>query len=290
MNDSKTLEFVNKSNEIHNCFYDYSNATYTNMRNKVEIICPLHQSFQTTPASHIYLQSGCPQCGLAKRKAKPKKTTEEFIEKSNVVHSNRYDYSKSIYTGSSNKLTITCKEHGDFTMTANNHLNGSGCPACNNSKGEQEVKLILDKYGIAYIQEFRLDDSLYRYDFFLPDQNILIEFHGIQHYEPVEYWEGEEGFIKQQARDKEKLALAINSQIPLIVLSYYQFNSKVLEASLIRGLKQVYKHWYKFENKLLVFKRTAEAAEYFNLPKTPLSTYFDKLLPSKIKNITLLFD
>ena len=290
MNKSKTFDFVNKSNEVHNNFYDYSKANFTNMRNKVEIICPVHQSFYTTPASHIYLQSGCPDCGILKRKPKPKKTTEEFIEKSEVVHSNRYDYSKSIYQGSAVKLIITCKEHGDFTMTANNHLNGSGCPACNNSKGEQEIKTLLEKYGIEYIQEYRLDNSLYRYDFYLPEQNILIEFHGIQHYEPVDYWKGEEGFTQQKIRDQEKLELALSRDVPIVYLSYYQLNSKVLEVSLINGLKQVYRHWYKFENKLLVFKRTADAAEYFNLPRTPLSTYFDKLLPSKVQGITTLFD
>lgn len=57
-------------------------------------------------------------------------TQEEFIEKARQVHGDKYDYSKSFYTKSSEKIVITCPNHGDFKQCPNNHFAGKGCPKC----------------------------------------------------------------------------------------------------------------------------------------------------------------
>lgn len=63
----------------------------------------------------------------------PKKlTTEEFIEKATKIHSNKFNYNKTIYTGSKNKLIITCPVHGDFEQEATSHLQGADCLKCVN--------------------------------------------------------------------------------------------------------------------------------------------------------------
>lgn len=59
-----------------------------------------------------------------------KLTTEEFIIKSKAIHGDKYDYSKSIYSNSKQKLTITCPSHGDFEQTPGNHMHGFGCNRC----------------------------------------------------------------------------------------------------------------------------------------------------------------
>ena len=289
MDEVKNSEFVNRSNSVHANAYDYSQAIYKNMRTKVEVTCKLHGSFLVTPASHIYLESGCPTCGIIKRKPKPRKTTETFIEQCLLIHGDRNDYSKTVYIKSSDKVTVTCKKHGDFDIVAHNHLVGVGCGRCNESKGELAIATLLESYGIKYIREYRIKEHRYFYDFYLPDQNILIEFHGIQHYEPVGHWGGEDGLKKRQIRDLEKAQLAKDSGIPLIVLNVYHLNSKVLELALIRDLKLIYKHWYIFENKLLVFKYTSDVAKYFNLSSTPLASYLDKLLMAKVPEIKKIF-
>ena len=52
------------------------------------------------------------------------------------VHGSRYDYSKTKWSTSwSQKVTITCPEHGDFQQTMSNHVaNQRGCPECGGSK------------------------------------------------------------------------------------------------------------------------------------------------------------
>ena len=68
--------------------------------------------------------------------------TETFIEKAHKIHGDTYDYSKTIY-GKNNleKVTITCKKHGDFLQTPFQHLNGHGCQECGKEKRGKKKSL-----------------------------------------------------------------------------------------------------------------------------------------------------
>ena len=70
----------------------------------------------------------------------------------------------------------------------------SGCPNCNESKGEIKVRQILKDLNIKYTQQktfYELKDiSLLKCDLYLPQYNSIIEFNGRQHYEPVTPWGG----------------------------------------------------------------------------------------------------
>lgn len=48
----------------------------------------------------------------------------------NETHNNKYDYTKSIFTGSRNKIEIICPEHGSFWQTPYSHVIGTGCALC----------------------------------------------------------------------------------------------------------------------------------------------------------------
>lgn len=74
-----------------------------------------------------------------------KLTTQTFIEKSKLIHGDKYDYSVSVYTTIKNKIQIICPIHGEFSQTAEKHLNGRGCIKCGEKKCKQTV---LTKYGV----------------------------------------------------------------------------------------------------------------------------------------------
>lgn len=57
-------------------------------------------------------------------------TTEEFIKRARAVHGDKYDYSRTVYTKATEKVTIVCPEHGPFLQYPSNHRHGRGCPAC----------------------------------------------------------------------------------------------------------------------------------------------------------------
>lgn len=124
-----TEQFIAKANAIHGDRYDYSLVEYGGSAAKVSIICSEHGPFEQTPSEHL-VGSGCAKCGIRAGADARRKTTEQFITKANVVHSERYDYSLVEYLSSQEKVTIICPDHGPFVQTPNHHLGGKGCCEC----------------------------------------------------------------------------------------------------------------------------------------------------------------
>ena len=61
----------------------------------------------------------------------PKKLTQdEILEAFTRIHGARYDYSLVRYANSTAKVTVICREHGAFDVTAGHHKNGVGCRHC----------------------------------------------------------------------------------------------------------------------------------------------------------------
>ena len=139
---SSKEEFVKKCKEKYGNRYNYDKLEYINSRTPICVTCAIHGDFNTTP--HKLLHSGgCPKCMIEKNKNKKVNTTKEeekicklkekekrFIDISNLLHNNRYDYSKVEYKKRHGKVCIICPVHGEFWQTPNNHLKGSGCPKC----------------------------------------------------------------------------------------------------------------------------------------------------------------
>lgn len=79
-------------------------------------------------------------------------STADFIEKAKLVHGDRYDYSKLIYTKAKEKISVGCKKHlVFFELTANSHLNGHGCKLCGDERTGESQK----RYKEDYVAEFR---------------------------------------------------------------------------------------------------------------------------------------
>jgi len=62
---SNNIEFINKSNKIHNYLYDYSKVNYKNAHIKIDIICKKHGIFKQSPNKHL-CGKGCPICNNSK--------------------------------------------------------------------------------------------------------------------------------------------------------------------------------------------------------------------------------
>lgn len=111
----------------------------------------------------------------------------------------------------------------------------SSC-GCQHSKGETIIKQLLDIKEIQYITEYWFND-LYgeggahlRYDFAIFFNNKLcglIEYNGIQHYQPIEYWGGQQQLEKQQRQDRIKEKYCKEKNIPFIIFTYQEDNSLI---------------------------------------------------------------
>ena len=209
--------FITKSKIVHGDKYDYSKVEYFNNHTKVCIICPEHGEFWQKPISHTQ-GKGCPYCGGTK-----KLTTEEFIERAKFIHGNKYDYSKAEYINTDTKVCIICPEHGEFWQTPHDHISSrQGCPNCNilkNSKIVQKIESKLNELKILFEKEKTFDwlinkSNMY-IDFYLPEYNVGIECHGIQHFEPIDFFGGIDGYNAQKNRDLLKYKLCSDHNIKI---------------------------------------------------------------------------
>ena len=57
-------------------------------------------------------------------------STLTFMDKSRLVHGNKYIYTKVNYVTAKTKVVIICPKHGEFEQTPTNHLSGKGCSKC----------------------------------------------------------------------------------------------------------------------------------------------------------------
>ena len=189
MSKRKTiLEFIEESIKTHGNKYQYDKVIYKNGETNVIITCPIHGDFNQTPYTHIS-GFGCRQCSNEKLSKKYSLTNDTFISKGSQKHHHKYDYSLVNYKNSKTKIDIICNEHGKFNQLPESHLLGRGCPVCRESKGEKEIRSWLNTNGINYISQHKFDDCLnvktkrkLPFDFYLKDENLVIEYQGKQHF------------------------------------------------------------------------------------------------------------
>ena len=153
-----TVDFIKQANAIHNFKYDYQFTVYTKNSVNIKIICPIHGEFIQTPANHLKRQ-GCPKCGNIKKANSQRFTQESVIETFKERHNNCYDYSKVVYTGIKNLITIICPVHGDFEQKAESHLKGYGCYLCNGGFSKRSYVASTPSGSSIYLLLFTLENS-----------------------------------------------------------------------------------------------------------------------------------
>lgn len=116
--------------------YDFSGAAYHGaLARMTGIQCPDHGEFSQYPAQLRKNGSGCPACGDLVRRAKRRSPADEVIARAAERHEGFYSYERAVYVNNTTKFTVTCPQHGDFSVTPNSHVSGGrGCPACGAAK------------------------------------------------------------------------------------------------------------------------------------------------------------
>ena len=155
-------EFVFRAKAIHGDKYDYSNSIYVNSASKLIVTCFKHGDFLISPQSHIMGHCrGCCKCGYDSVRKKKSYSHDKYMSMVNKVHGDYYDYSKTIYTSSENKIVVTCKEHGDFKIDASAHLYGVGCRKCAHKRSAKEKRCSESKIRTVHGDRFTYDLSNY---------------------------------------------------------------------------------------------------------------------------------
>jgi hypothetical protein len=76
-----------------------------------------------------------------------------------------------------------------------------------------------------------------RFDIWLPQIKLAIEYNGAQHYEPIGFFGGEAGYLRTKERDEQKRVKCIENKTFLIeVKEGYKFEDIQIEITKIKEL------------------------------------------------------
>lgn len=225
-------EFRKKPKEINNikcgCEYKHDKykddiakkgiiplENYVNIRHKIKHKClKCENSFTTSPKSMLNSVIGCPSCS------------------GKIFSINRYksllpknlELLSTEYIGCQYKHLHKCLDCGSEFNTKPNlilHMN-TNCPICAKSKGERIIADFLNELGLFFEREYTIliNDRKLRFDFYIKDIDLFIEYDGIQHFIPVDLFGGEEAFSKTIENDRLKDEWCRFNEKQLLRISY----------------------------------------------------------------------
>jgi hypothetical protein len=234
-----TEEFITKSQLKHNKYVYYA-TVYRDARTQVWIGCPKHGMFQQLPGNHLK-GHGCRECSKESNGLKRRRTKDYLIKEFQKIHgANRYDYGDVVFVRARTKILISCRRCGiSFLQDPDNHLRGTGCPICKESKGEIAIRRFLSEQNIQFISQHSfnktcrnpLTNNILSFDFFLPEFNMCIEYDGIQHAHPHSFSSDQSEEIKQQNlsdlqyRDNIKTQFCVDNNIELLRIPHTDINN-----------------------------------------------------------------
>jgi len=239
-------EFVNKAKAKHNDRYTYHKDSYDGITSDTRITCPIHGDFMQEAYNHAVMGHGCAKCS-----GKHQYTTEEWVDRAISIRGHRYDYSKVKYIDKYTPVTIICAKHGEFKQNPDAHINRkANCPKCSASMPERIIINWLDENDIKYVYQYMFPsiDSKLRYDFYLTELNILIEYDGSQHFNSISLYESTFNpdahngmtyleYTKSNDKKKEEIARSLN--VPLVRITYK-------DNDIIAKLKYLISKYYKY--------------------------------------------
>jgi Zn finger protein HypA/HybF involved in hydrogenase expression len=239
-------EFVKRAKKKHENKYGYNESVYEGIFKPIKIYCKKCNKYFLQRANDHLQGCGCPKCKGKSRSESRTFTTAYFIKLAQEKHNDKYRYNKVYYKNAYTKIEIYCNKCKKyFWQMPYSHLQGCGCPKCKLSKGEIDTKLCLEKrIGIKNIEiQKRYNDCRHKlplpFDLYLSDYNILIEYHGKQHYVAINYFGGKKAFKDRQKKDRIKADYAKKNNIKFIVIPYTIKGQRDIETFLREQLKGI---------------------------------------------------
>ena len=185
---------------------------------------------------------GCKECWyeeMAKRQTLQPNYVKEEIEKFN---GNKLLNAEDYIGSTVRNLRILCGCGREYITSFNDYMSSDAkrcymC-TCRKSKGEFAICQFLENNSIVFMHQHKFEDCKDKlplpFDFYLPEYNLIIEYNGKQHYEPVDYFGGQNGFIVQVEHDQIKNNYCENNDIDMLVIPYWDYNN--IEKILIKQL------------------------------------------------------
>ena len=224
-------EVVNLVGDEYTFLEPYVNA-HTKLRVKHN---KCGNTYEVRPHDFLSHNTRCPYCSGCM-----KKNDEGFKQEILDLVGTEYTFLDQ-YQGALTKIKVKHNkcEHIYGVRPTDFISHNSRCPYCNSPKGETIISKILNLLNIDYESQKTCSDlrdvQALSYDFYIPSQLILIEYQGQQHYEPVDYFGGEDRFVIQQKHDKMKSDYAKSKGYKLIAVPYTEDTFSKIKGYLLKN-------------------------------------------------------
>lgn len=231
----------NRLKEMNASLIDEYN--HKNNKSILKLKCNIDgHTWGSTYINFINNKRGCAVCArvLKLNQKESEMRVDKQCKKMSCRLSETFTYNKTNNT----TLKLICDDcNKEWVVGYNNFMSkGSGCPFCKESKGEKEISRLLEEKNIKYEKQKKFKgckniNNLF-FDFYVPDKNTCIEFDGIQHFEKLRFFGGDDGLKKIIHRDNIKNEYCSSNNIKLIRIPYYEFDKidKILEHNLYKKL------------------------------------------------------
>jgi very-short-patch-repair endonuclease len=286
----KKEEVIEKLESIYGENYEYPDFTFNSLDDEIKLVCKKHGDVVKKIKQH--LKYGCKKCYYEVVGSTLRTTIDDFIKRANEKHSFKYDYSNVVIIPKNNQVEIICRKHGSFFQDRKSHLGGNGCPTCSTSRGEILIENFLKENNINYQSQFQFSDCRYinplRFDFYLHDYNICIEFDGVQHYAK----DASESYYYDETvkiRDEIKTNYCKNNKIKLIRIKYHSIKNidsiltKILKKENVLSMEKKKEFFIKKAIELWGYKYDYSRVDYVDY-KTPVKIGYKGLWYSQTPN------
>ena len=126
------------------------------------------------------------------------------------------------------------KTYVAYTNLIKGHTLSCGCRK--NSKWEDFIDSYLKSLHIEFEREKRFvdcknaqDSDMLPFDFYIKSHNVIIEYDGMHHFEPIPYWGGDEKFQITQRNDNIKNNYCKSHNITLLRLPYTLKENEIVD-------------------------------------------------------------
>ena len=135
----------------------------------------------------------------------------------------------------------------------NGHTTSCGCNRHwgngQTSKGEEKIISLLKEANIPFEREKTLPDmkkhgNHLRFDFYLPDKKIALEFNGAAHYQQIDFFhKNKQEFQKRQEYDRYKIGYCLSHGITIYCIPYWELDNLHTAADLFNPRFRARSHW-----------------------------------------------
>lgn len=188
-------------------------------------VCQCDCGNQTTVAATSLIHNVTRSCGCLRSETTIKRCSKNLVGqrfgKLTVIERIKVHGKDTQY-----KCLCDC---GNYTIVDGRALPTGGVGSCGCgviSQGEAFIDGYLAKMSIPYLRQYKFSDCKYKkelpFDFYLPEQNVCIEYQGIQHYAKIDFFDGDtDNFETRKLRDNIKRKYCKDNNILLLEIPYY---------------------------------------------------------------------